>query len=224
MANTKFYAVRVGKNPGVYYNWPDCQAQVNGFKGAIYKSFPTLDMAKDFVAGKETTTTATTVTEDSNRLIAFVDGSFNLEKNLVGYGVYLNYQNSKEIIYGSFEQQNNGRNVEGEVAGSLAAARYAFENKLPITLYYDYEGIKNWATGAWRRNLSYTAAYHDEIQNLISEGLDIEFVHVKAHTGIDGNEYVDKLAKFACEVDLSTVEKQFLMTLSHIKGFPEKLK
>ncbi len=30
----KFYAVRIGKSPGVYFSWPDCLAQVKGFKNA----------------------------------------------------------------------------------------------------------------------------------------------------------------------------------------------
>ncbi len=35
----KFYAVRIGHNPGVYYTWADCLAQVTGFKKATCKSF-----------------------------------------------------------------------------------------------------------------------------------------------------------------------------------------
>lgn len=31
----KFYVVKAGKAPGVYYNWDDCLAQVKGFKGAV---------------------------------------------------------------------------------------------------------------------------------------------------------------------------------------------
>lgn len=37
----KFYAVKVGYQPGVYYNWNDCLAQVTGYKGAVCMSFPT---------------------------------------------------------------------------------------------------------------------------------------------------------------------------------------
>jgi len=37
----KFYVVWAGKQPGVYASWPECQAQVNGFPEAKYKSYPT---------------------------------------------------------------------------------------------------------------------------------------------------------------------------------------
>jgi hypothetical protein len=30
----KYYAVRTGVKPGVYLSWPECQAQISGFKGA----------------------------------------------------------------------------------------------------------------------------------------------------------------------------------------------
>ncbi|GAA6054566.1 hypothetical protein JCM3770_006035 [Rhodotorula araucariae] len=46
-----FYAVRVGRTPGVYTSWNDCVAQVNGFQGARHKKFPTRSEAEAFVAG-----------------------------------------------------------------------------------------------------------------------------------------------------------------------------
>ena len=35
----KWYAVYVGHVPGVYYEWPECQAQVSGFSGESQKGF-----------------------------------------------------------------------------------------------------------------------------------------------------------------------------------------
>lgn len=34
-----YYAVRVGRQPGVYSTWEECEAQVNGFKAAAFKKF-----------------------------------------------------------------------------------------------------------------------------------------------------------------------------------------
>ena len=36
----------VGKRPGIYSNWDDCKAQVDGVDGAKYKGFFTLDLAE----------------------------------------------------------------------------------------------------------------------------------------------------------------------------------
>ncbi|EKG19649.1 hypothetical protein MPH_03081 [Macrophomina phaseolina MS6] len=47
----RFYAVQAGRKPGVYSNWNDCLAQVKGFKGAVYKSFPSTAEAEAFISG-----------------------------------------------------------------------------------------------------------------------------------------------------------------------------
>ena len=35
----KWYAVYIGRLPGVYDEWSECQAQVNRFPGSSYKGF-----------------------------------------------------------------------------------------------------------------------------------------------------------------------------------------
>ena len=43
-----YYAVRVGRKPGVYRDWQECGLQVDGFKGAVHKKFSTADEAYAF--------------------------------------------------------------------------------------------------------------------------------------------------------------------------------
>ena len=38
-AKQKYYVVWKGANPGVYNSWTDCQLQIKGYEGALYKSF-----------------------------------------------------------------------------------------------------------------------------------------------------------------------------------------
>ena len=42
----KFYVVWSGLNPGIYRSWDDCQAQIKGVKGAVYKSFDSKEEAE----------------------------------------------------------------------------------------------------------------------------------------------------------------------------------
>jgi ribonuclease HI len=42
----KFYVVWVGRTPGVYTRWSDCEAEISGVSGAKYCSFSTLADAK----------------------------------------------------------------------------------------------------------------------------------------------------------------------------------
>jgi len=41
MKKQKYYVVWNGVQPGIYDNWTDCRLQVQGYEGAIYKSFGT---------------------------------------------------------------------------------------------------------------------------------------------------------------------------------------
>lgn len=40
-----YYTVWNGVNPGVYSEWKDCKHQIDGYEGAIYKSFPSKEEA-----------------------------------------------------------------------------------------------------------------------------------------------------------------------------------
>lgn len=44
---SKFYVVWIGVEPGIYNSWADCSLQINGYKGAQYKSFDTLKEATE---------------------------------------------------------------------------------------------------------------------------------------------------------------------------------
>ncbi|KAJ7687357.1 ribonuclease H-like domain-containing protein [Mycena rosella] len=49
----KFYAVKVGHNPGVYSSWPEVQAQTSGFSGAVHKGgFNTSAAAQAWIDGR----------------------------------------------------------------------------------------------------------------------------------------------------------------------------
>ncbi|KAF8879644.1 ribonuclease H-like domain-containing protein [Gymnopilus junonius] len=44
-----FYGIAIGRNPGVYTTWAECEWQVTGFKGTKYKKFGTQEEAEAFV-------------------------------------------------------------------------------------------------------------------------------------------------------------------------------
>ena len=47
--NQKYYAVKVGRIPGIYLTWSDCEKQVKSYGGAKYKSFSSKSEAEDFL-------------------------------------------------------------------------------------------------------------------------------------------------------------------------------
>ncbi|KAJ3080488.1 hypothetical protein HK102_003013 [Quaeritorhiza haematococci] len=48
MSKSKYYAVSIGRRPGIYTSWDQCRQQVEGTRNE-YKSFPTLDAALAFL-------------------------------------------------------------------------------------------------------------------------------------------------------------------------------
>lgn len=202
---SKFYAVRKGKTPGIYYSWDACKKMVDGYPGAQYKSFKTLEEANAFVGAGTATTVRTTnvdfddVSKTEPSIYAFVDGSFNIATKTYGYGGFL--QNGAERIVlqgsGTDEEMASMRNVAGEVLGSMAAIQKALELGLTeVSIYYDYLGIEMWALGLWKRNKKGTIAYYDYV-NSIKDQIKINFIKVKGHSGVEGNEEADRLAKEA---------------------------
>ena len=49
----KYYAVKKGRNPGIYTSWDLCLKEVKGYKGAVYKSFKKKEDAEDFLEDKK---------------------------------------------------------------------------------------------------------------------------------------------------------------------------
>lgn len=137
--------------------------------------------------------------EASDECFAFVDGSFNAVTKVYGYGGFLVDGGQKHILQGagSDPEMAEMRNVAGEICGCVAAVEKAIELGIKeIKIYYDYMGIEMWATGKWKRNKTGTAEYHDFMQK--AAGLvNVRFVKVKGHSGVEGNEEADRLAKEA---------------------------
>ena len=193
---TKFYAVRKGKKTGIFSTWDECKEQVTGFKGAIYKSFKTLEEAEEFVKGNEEKIENV---EAVDGVYAYIDGSFDRVQGIYGSGVVIVDVDKKyEFKHaGNREDYAQLHNVAGELEAAKYVMWYAVDRKIKeITLFYDYKGIESWATGDWQANLPYTQDYV-KFYNKIKSVVKVNFVKVKAHTGVELNEVVDKLAKDA---------------------------
>jgi len=197
----KYYAVRVGKTPGIYLTWDDCKAVTAGYPGAVYKSFTSIQEAEAFLEGAQSDLIDSM--EQVNEPYAFVDGSYNVATKVYGYGGFLVADGQKHVLQGSGDESEMAsmRNVAGEILGCMAAVEKALELGLAnVDIYYDYMGIEMWATGGWKRNKAGTIAYYDFMQS-VKEQIAVRFVKVKGHSGVDGNEEADRLAKEAVGIE-----------------------
>ena len=194
----KYYAVKKGRNTGIFTSWEPCRASVTGYSGAQYKSFSTLEEAEDYLEGNREAVAESSKEEDKDICTAYVDGSFDLSKKAYSYGCILLYQGERRDISRAFVggEDVSMRNVAGELEGAMAAMKFCEERKIKtLHLYYDYQGIESWATGEWKRNRSGTIRYKEFYDSL--KNVKVVFHKVKGHSGVELNEAVDRLAKAA---------------------------
>lgn len=211
MAAKKYYAVRKGKVTGVFENWADCKASVDGYSGAEYKSFPSLDEAQAFVEGKRTEGVqsgrdplhfgklpAEAELPKPGVLLAYVDGSYEDSGKKYAFGCVFILPDGRiftEYGNGDNEQSLQHRNVTGEMLGAMYAVRFAMLNGFSeIEIRYDYQGIEKWVTGEWRSKTELTQKYAKAMQDW-GKQIFIRFTKVMAHTNVKYNELADKLAK-----------------------------
>nr|WP_312983021.1 ribonuclease H family protein [Clostridioides sp.] len=194
MSNKKVYAVRSGRKTGIFNSWDECKEQVSGYKGAEYKSFKTIEEAKDYING----TNNKNFEIDDNTVEAYVDGSYEHSIKLYGSGVVI--LKGEDVIKtlsvkGNDKDLVDMRNVAGEIEASKLAMNYCLENGIKnLIIYFDYEGIEKWCTGAWKTNKEGTINYK-RYYDRIKDSLNVKFVKVKAHSGNKYNDEADRLAK-----------------------------
>ena len=234
MAKNKYYAVAVGRVPGIYFSWPDCQAQTNGYTNAQFKGFPDMEDAEKYIQDFQNGVSGKSQEEQTDDLFAkeyagrhvyiYVDGSYNGKTNSYGYGVYVEDEASPKVFVGGGPCEFGGNNIEGEIKAATIALDYAKRsNKYDsVTICHDLKHIGLIGDHVETPHTPYTMDYGAFVDKVRKSGLAVDFIHTKGHTGIKGNEYVDKLAKMGCDIPLTQSEQKFISQLKDVDGFPKK--
>lgn len=199
---SKFYAVREGREKGVFTSWAECKNAIFGFSGAVYKSFESEVEARKWFKGDSLTQsfpeaksgdsseTSFLVDYDVYTDGSYVDGQYSWAYAFVKDDVVV----CEDSNAGKNPDAGTMRNVAGEIAAALYAVRRAAQMGVKIRILHDYAGIAFWVTGEWRAKNEFTQAY----AKLMNEHRGIYvFEKVKGHSGNKFNDYVDKLAKAA---------------------------
>ena len=204
----KYYVVKEGAKVGIFNNWPECQASVTGYKGAVFKGFETKLEALEWQNSKErapeesnTSDKADELTESLNvDFEVYTDGSYQNGKYSYGYA----FIKDGQVV---FESKGVGEDLEAakmrNVAGEIAAVQHAVERAktldVRIRIYHDYSGISLWVSGDWQAKNKFTQAYVTFMRQ--HQGL-YEFRKVAGHSGDQFNDYVDRLAKEALGISI----------------------
>jgi ribonuclease HI len=208
----KFYGVRRGRSTGVFESWEACRQQVFKFPDAEYKAFPTWEEASAFA-----TCTAANIdnlskpSQDSpaispSRVAIWVDGSCFPQGDgsmRIGWGLLVK-QDGREVYRAKGNdippEAHRHRNVAGEIFAILKSLEWCQAQGITeVTLYFDYQGLESWATGSWRTKLPFTQSYARAVK---ASGITIHWIKIKAHSGNQENEIVDRLAKEGAGLEL----------------------
>ncbi|EXJ93296.1 hypothetical protein A1O1_01688 [Capronia coronata CBS 617.96] len=123
----KFYAVKEGKNPGIYDTWPECLSQVKGHKGAQYKAFQSLQEAQAFVDGRLPAKT----TPGNPKYYAVQNGRVP--------GVYTDWPQAQSQIRGVSKPKYKKFDTRAEAEAFVAAGKKASTSKSAQNLNPDEE-------------------------------------------------------------------------------------
>ena len=196
----KVYAVKEGRNPGIYFSWEKAKEQIYKYPGAVFKSFEDMDAAQEYIKGSDPE-----APKDFQGLpVAYIDGSYSKAGGLYSYGGFIRTGEDFHTIQGTGSRPEylTERNIAGELLGALQVSFTAQKMGLSeIVLYYDYAGIEQFTKGSWRVKTALTR-YYQQTADMMDSFVKIHYVKVEGHTGDPGNELADILAKEAAGVKL----------------------
>lgn len=202
----KFYAIRNEESQAIFFSEETLHEYRPTFAHPEIKFFDDYNEAVAFCLEVKTTPkVGNTIPEIDNtpettdHAVAYVDGSFDKEKCVVGAGVVFCH-NGEEV---ELTKATNNKvftdywNVAGELKASVVAIKHAIALGLDkIEICHDYQGVSAWANGQWRAKNILTQSYVEFITEKRAE-IEIVFTKVKAHSGVRLNEKADQLAKKA---------------------------
>lgn len=192
MAN-KFYAVKIGKKPGIYDNWEQCKEQVFKVKGSQCKKFASKKEAQAWL--DKTSSTDPSKTEAT----IYVDGSYDPTTKRFSYGAVVLHNGQELCLNKAFKDKklSSLKNVAGEIKGARAAMDYCIAHGIKsVTIFHDFLGIAKWCTGEWKVKKHGIEDYVKHYQKA-SKRILIRFKHVKGHSGDTYNKMADQLARKA---------------------------
>ena len=209
----KYYAVKNGREPGIYESWTEARAQVYQYPEAVYKSFPTRSEAEEFLQEEPPQ-------EIPEGLpVAYIDGSYSKAAGLYSYGGFIEAAGDFHILQGTGSNPEfmADRNIAGELLGALQVSFQAQKMGLEeIILCFDYAGIEQFVKGGWRAKTA-LARYYQQTADLMAGFVKVHYVKVHGHTGIEGNEIADYLAKEAAGAKL---RKKDIKALAEFRADP----
>lgn len=142
MAQKKFYVVWKGYKPGIYQSWGDCKEQIEGFKGAQYKSYTSMTTArKAYDTGRDITSVAKKITNTSITTPSLsVDAACSGNPGVMEYqGV--NTETKEQVFHQKFKE---GTNNIGEFLALVHGLAFLQKQGSNLPVYSDSQIAIGW--------------------------------------------------------------------------------
>lgn len=179
----KVYAVKVGKNPGIYDAWDLCQKQISGFPGAVYKGFANTAEAKAWMLEPHKPFSPKTPPEMEGRKLVklgglarnHLPGSWAVDAACQGNPGLMEYRgvdiDAKTELF-HLGPLKNGTNNIGEFLAIIHALAIQKEKGIIIPIYTDSVTALSWLKAKNVRTKLERTADTQKIWELIDRALN----------------------------------------------------
>ena len=211
---TKYYAIVLGRKTGIFNSWDETKLLVNGYSGAIFKSFRSYnDAVNYFLQHKENTEVKKDIKTkeqkdikeeyknaiSERKRVIYTDGSFN--NGYGGYGIVVVDNEIEVIRYSGHVPEYPTTSNRAELYAILVVvSNYSGDFLIKTDSEYCIDSLtKNiikWVENKWKKTNGKDVKNRDLISDIIikSQKRTISFQHVYGHEGDLFNEIADKLA------------------------------
>lgn len=139
--------------------------------------------------------------QSTERVVIYTDGACSGNPGPGGWGVWLRYKEHERELFGGEEQTTNNRM---ELMAAIQALE-SLKRDVPVLLHTDSSyvrnGITSWVHG-WKKR-GWKTADKKPVKNVdlwqrldeVASRYDVEWKWVRGHSGDEGNERADELAR-----------------------------
>ena len=139
--------------------------------------------------------------QSTERVVIYTDGACSGNPGPGGWGVWLRYKEHERELFGGEEQTTNNRM---ELMAAIQALE-SLKRDVPVLLHTDSSyvrnGITSWVHG-WKKR-GWKTADKKPVKNVdlwqrldeVASRYDVEWKWVRGHSGDEGNDRADELAR-----------------------------
>jgi ribonuclease HI len=214
-----FYAVLIGRTPGVYDTWAQCKEQVNGYPFAYYKKCLTSETAIQIFDNHQLKKKQKEeILRSNDKIVIYTDGccKSNDKGCFAGIGIYYE-DGSKQItesLPGSLQDNNRA-----EIYAVVRALETCENREKVLEIRTDSRNVVNafetwintWKMRDWKTSRNVIVKNKDLFERIdiltFNRIGKVYFTYIPGHKGVVENRNADRLAKKGATISMHEKKK-----------------